>query len=534
MLFSKARSVGTLALLLILSQTVHGDQQGLAVIHRLWHPVLSLGTQGDVIVADGKASHAAVKKINESTKIVRALLDGKIKADESTKEFWDEVTEDLQNLDLDSLYEDLPLGPEEGWRRLRLKGRWTGKEYSIVQAKDKAALALSVDRAPGVGLYEGSLDFGSKPMNDAKTYLTKLDAKIGLGKTSVTQLLKMSQLTMKVVESESLTNLGPKRARPSKSLRARILKENTRLNPRDVEFLASFAQSFPNFYKALLPVFEVRDVVEYKPVDSLGAPGLCQVNFVMRFRNESLEEKYPEVHEYLEDLGDLIQISGTLKDGDNRRLGTLHFDTGTQEMRFQTLIRGGAVVPVDDMEKPVLSAALDPTAVRRLRFSIRAKARFIVNGININLANISLGGDYRRVRQDAMVTTRFKIPPKVTITGQAFGVVPTWLVDVFIPSNIGELATNFLKTLTRGNRGRGFEARTFIHGGRTGQSIWHLKQQSEILNNALIQIGARLMNHKIIPGEDAREEMKTWARKVMLAVDADCAAMLKSLPKSQK
>lgn len=516
--------------LTLLSQTVSGDQTTLSVIHRIWHPVLSLGGQGEIKAGDAKASRAVVKKIKESTKIVRALLDGKIKADETTKDFWEEVTEDLQNLDLDSLYEDLPLGPEDGWRRLRLKGRWTGKEYSIVQAKNKASLALNVDKLPGVSLYEGALDFGSKPMNEGKTYLTNLDAKIGLGETSVTQLLRMSHMTMRVVESEATISPGSKRTRPSKSWRGSVLKENSTLNPHDVELLASFAQSFPKFFKALVPVFEVRDLVEFMPVKVAGTSGLCQVNFKMKCRNEALEEAYPEIHEYLEDLGPLIRVSGTLKDGQNRRLGSFSIDTGSQEICFRTLIRDGAVIPVDDMEKPVLNAALDPTAVRRLRFSVRANARFNVNGINIDIRNISLGGDYRRVRDDAMVTTRFKIPPQVTVSGQAYGVVPTWLIDVFIPSNIGELATNFLKTLTRGNGGRGFEARTFIHKGSIGKSLWHLKQQSEILNNALIQIGARLMNHKIIPDEDTREELKALARKVLLGIDSDASAMLKALP----
>ncbi|MDF1662039.1 MAG: hypothetical protein P1V97_09725 [Planctomycetota bacterium] len=526
----KARLFSLLTFLVVVGQSVSGDQTTLSVTNRIWHPILSLGGQGAVKVGDAKASRAVVKKIKESTKIVRAVLDGKIKADESTKEFWEEVTEDLANLDLDSLYEDFPIGPEDGWRRLRLKGEWTGKEYSIVQAKNKSSLALSVDKSPGVSLYEGALDLGSKPVNEGKTYLTNLEAKIGLGRTSVTQLLRMSSLTMKVVESEANTELGAKRARPSKSMRGTVLKENSTLNPHDVELLASFAQSFPKFFKALSPVFEVRDLVEFKPVAVPGAPGLCQVNFKLKCRNEVLEKAYPEIHDYLEDLGPLIKVEGVLKDGQNRRLGSFSLDTGSQEIRFRTLIKDGAVLPVDDMEKPVFSAALDPTAVRRLRFSVRANALINVNGININIANISLGGDYRRVRDDAMVTTRFKIPPKVTVSGQAYGVVPTWLIDVFIPSNIGELATNFLKTLTRGNGGRGFEARTFIHRGATGQSLWHLKQQSEVLNNALIQIGARLMNHKVIPDEDTREELKTLARKILFGIDSDASAMLRTLP----
>lgn len=526
----KARLFSLLAFFTVLSQTVAGDQTNLSVTHRIWQPILSLGGAGEVKAGDPKASRAVVKKLKESTKIFRALLDGKIQADESTKEFWEEVTEDLQNLDLDSLYEDFPIGPEDGWRRLRLTGKWTGKEYRIIQATKKSSLALSVDKSPGVSLYEGALDLGSKPVNEGKTYLTNLDAKIGLGATSVSQLLQMSHLTMKVVEREARVNPGSKRSRPTKSLRGTILKENSTLNPSDVELLASFVQSFPKFYKALNPVFEVRDLVEFKA----GAAGLCQVNFVLRVRDGALENAYPEIHEYLEDLGPLFKLSGALKDGQNRRLGSFVFDTGSQEIRIRALIRDGAVIPVDDMEKPVPSAGLDPKAVRRLRFSVRANALINVNGININIGNISLGGDYRRVRDDAMVTTRFKIPPKVTVSGQAYGVVPTWLIDVFIPSNIGELATNFLKTLTRGNGGRGFEARTFIHKGKTGQSLWHLKQQSEFLNNALIQIGARLMNHKIIPDEDTREELKTLARKVLFGIDSDASSMLQTLPASGK
>jgi hypothetical protein len=526
------RSLVLCLILLAFSRTGFGaDPAKPSVSWRLWHPWLTFAGKGPVKAGDPEASRLVVSQIKRSTTIFRALLDGKIKTDESTQKFWDEVTENLQNLDLDSLYEDFPEGPEKGWRSLRLLGHWTGANYSIKRAKTKKSLVLNVDKGPGVKFLDASLNVQSRPVNEAASYQGRLDLSLGLGQTTVSQMVKVSHDAMVLLESETTLMAERARVRPALKTRQSVKKANIHLDREDTEILACFMETFPKLYGVLERVLEVKDIVRRTTVIQSKTRGLCEFRLTFSFRMETLKKKYPEVWAFLGEVGELIHIEGSLKDRQGRQIGTFYFDTGQRTMRICALIKNGAIIPVDEGGHPILAAALDPAKVRRLDFSIRAKAVFNINGIKLQADRIAMNGDYRRVGEDAMVLTRFKIPPRVSITGQAYGVVPTWLIDVFIPGNIDELARKFLSTMTRGNEGRGMELRTFIHHGETGDTVWSLKQRSELLNNALIRIGFRLMNHKLIPNEDARGEIKSFLKDALGALEADSTAMLKTLKK---
>jgi hypothetical protein len=515
---------------LALTPTSFGNNKKATAPQRFWHSLLALAGHGEVPIGDLRATAAVVAKLRRSTGIVKAVLAGKVKADKSTREFWDEVTENLQDLDLDSLHDNLPEGPDNEWRSLRLRGRWTGKEYSITRARSKKALKLDVEKKPGAELFEGSLDLSSRPRKKASSYQGTLAVQVGLGSTNASQLGRLSRDIIRLIERESTLDFSSSRARPSKKTRKEINSGHSDLGAEDAELLACFSESFPRLYKVLGPVFELKDIVRRKSFPGV-KDSLCEVRFTLSIRSDTLKDKYPEIEEYLDNLGELLHLEGRLKDTQGRSIGSFELDSGTRTMKIRAFIKDGAVIPIDDEGKADFAAALDPDKVRRLNFSIRGKALFNVNGIKLAINRIALAGDYRRVKDDALVRSHFRIAPKVSISGQAYGIIPTWLIDVFIPGNIDELAKSFLKTMTGGNDGRGLEMRSALHTGESGRTAWSLVQKSEFLNNALIQIGFRLMNHKFIPNEDAREELKSFMTEALTAVEKDSALILSTLKK---
>lgn len=481
----------TLVALLVLTLT-GGVLAGVPrlVRSRGWAPLVRLG---------GGDAALAIERLGEGLAALRAVLHG-LTVDAPTMAFVEEVRDSLGDMDLEALHDLLPLREGE-WKRVRIMGRRQGESYAVRLAP--ASVAASIDPR-GFGARTGDLlaQLGTRP--SGANYVTHLDAGLGVGAVG------WAQITGCLAEAARLAASGDPRAgvaddacRPEVATRLRVVATHPALRPEDVEVLAVLWESFPHLAEVLIEMARVDDVVVFDP---RGTGQFQQLRLSARLRPDLMEERYPELSEFLADLGPLLDGRVRWVDDQGRQLARMSIDTGALSLTLEGFVRDGRLLPVGGDGQVVLDAPAatgSPVAVKGV-----TDLRFNMNGIVTEVRGLEMDGTYARRPDGADLTGTISRVPTVAVSGSAFGFLPAWAIDVVIPGNIGELTTEFLTAVCRGDGGRGASfALRARQAGDGGPAVLGLSGRVEVLNSLLIRIGFQVANQKLLPDEDVREEM---------------------------
>lgn len=460
------------------------------VCGRGWAPLVELG---------GGEPAVAIDRLTAALAAMRSVLHG-LSVDAPTREFVDELRGSLDDMDLEGLHELLPLREGE-WRRVRVMGRREGEAYQVRLAPASAAAAID---PRGFGARTGDLlaQLGTKPSGG--NYVTHLDAGLGVGAVG------WPQITDCLAEAARLAASGDPRAgaadmasRPDPATRLRVVETHPALRAEDIEVLAVLWESFPHLAEVLLDVGRVDDVIVFDP---RGTGQFQQLRLSGRLRPDLMEERYPELSEFLADLGPLLDARLRWVDAQGRQLARMSIDTGALSLTLEAFVRDGRLLPVGPDGQVVLDAPATtdgPTVVKGV-----TDLRFNMNGIITEVRGLELDGAYARRADGADLTGRISRVPTVAVSGSAFGFLPAWAIDVVIPGNMAELTTEFLTAMCRGDGGRGASfALRARQAGQGGPAVLALSGQVEVLNSLLVRIGFQVANQKLLPDEDVREEV---------------------------
>lgn len=489
----------------------------LLVRSRGWAPLIQLAGAGDHAVA--------IDGLTTGMQTLRCVLHG-LSVDEPTREFVEELRDSLGDMDLEGLHELLPLR-EGDWKRVRVVGRREGQAYAV----RLAPVAATLDPGRGLGARTGDLlaQVATRPIAtvDGNTnFVTQLQLGLGVGAVS------WGRITSCVAEAARLASSGDPRcgakeagARPDTATRLKVVETHPTLRPEDIEVLAVLWESFPRLAEVLIEVARVDDVCVFDPA---GTGSYQQLRLSGRLRPDLMEERYPELSEFLSDLGPLLDARVRWVDAQGRQLARMGLQTGTLSLTLEAFVRDGRLLPVAHdgqvvLEEPAPTTAGGPTVVTAF-----ADLHFNLNGITTEVRALQIDGTYAQGDGGAVLTGRVSRVPTVVVGGRAFGFLPSWAIDVMIPGNIGELTTELLTVMCRGDGGRGATfslcARQAASASGGGASTLELSGQLEVLNSLLIRIGFQIANQKLLPDEDVREEVWDLFTRAHGAFEQDLAS----------
>lgn len=491
---------------------------------RGWAPLVQLAGAGD--------HAAAIDGLTAGLQTLRCVLHG-LTVDEPTREFVDELRDSLGDMDLEGLHELLPLSEGE-WKRVRVVGRREGQGYAVRLAPRAAAL----DPTRGLGARTGDLlaQAATRPIatvDGSTNYVTQLELGLGVGAVS------WDRITSCVAEAARLAASGDPRCgardmavRPDTATRLKVVETHPALRPEDVEVLAVLWESFPRLAEVLIEVARVDDVCVF---DVAGAGDYQQLRLSGRLRPDLMEERYEELAEFLADLGPLLDARVRWVDAQGRQLARLNLQTGTLGLTLEAFVRDGRLLPVGLDGRVVLDEPAAPTTAPAVVNAV-ADLHFNLNGITTEVRGLEVDGTYAQGDGGAVLTARVSRVPTVAVGGTAFGILPSWAIDVMIPGNIGELTTELLTVLCKGDGGRGatFSLRArqaMTETGRDGPSTLELSGQLEVLNSLLIRLGFQIANQKLLPDEDVRAEVWDLFTRAHGALEQDLASFAQVMKK---
>ena len=451
-----------------------------------WKPIV-------LLAGDGEPA-AAVFEIERMMAAVDAMVAG-LTVDPRTQQFADDVRKDLRSFDLKDFYRALPdAEATPPWRRLLVAGRVDDGQYRV-------------DRMPDPVSWQTAL----APLGDARTEsLALLRARpVEVGKSTNYLLYSRAAFTLgklqwrNVIEALADLLLLPTRYA-------------TALSDPPIDGVAAPVEAalrqlgagFPEL-RAQLDKFAELDTVSLE-----GPPGLpwyCATGSG-HANIEALEDDYPEIADFLDDLDELAKIRIQWLDPKGRALYDTTIDTRAPSVSFRFCSRDGVLLPFSGrtvyQDEPV-----DPWGKALSHTRAVVDAHFKVLGLEIDLARLPVDLHYTPTPARMSATIQATELPTITVSGYALGFISPKLIDLFIPGNIQSIATDFARAALKGNNGNGVVA-----GAGFGPlapdrfAVIDAGADFEALNNFMVKFAVRAGLKRFLPDKDARADLGRFLR----------------------
>lgn len=481
---------------------------------RGWRPLVHLAGEGD--------SAAATKQLHAGLDAFGVVLHG-LDIDEETLEFVGGVRDSLDSFDLSGFHESLP-EERAGWRQLRVAGRCQDAAYEVRQARGDAPSRVSPVGPLGDAVGDLGLELRARPVEDAQgdvNYQLQLQAGLGVGAVGWNALTDfLSESGRLAASGDTRGHRGGDQDRPSTKTRVRLLESHPGIRPEDIEVLGVLWEAFPRVGDVLLSISRADDVMVF---DVKGNGSYQQLRMAAHLRPDLIEARYPELAEFVEDLGPLAHLQVVWTDARGRQLARASFETKTLRLSFGCFVRDGRLLPVD--QGVVVTAPEPPRADGEpVRFGSRLEITSQLNGIQTRIHGLEVDWTYTTQDRGGDLVAHVTKVPKVTMSGRAFGILPTWAIDVLIPGNLDELTREFLETACKGNEGEGI---TFAVGGKQavdkGPGTLSVSAGVELLDSTLISLAMSIASQKLLPSADVRGDIHSLLVALEEAFAADLA-----------
>jgi hypothetical protein len=379
-----------------------------------------------------------------------------------------------------------------------------------------------VDPAQGLGSRFGDLALGfrsRKAPGEAGAsnddFVGEVRTSLGLGNASWLQIVACVAENFRLIESTGPGHEADAVSHPAKASLDEVKKDNPRLGPEDLELMGIFRESFPHVYEHLRELYRTDDVLVYDP-DSEDA--YQQIHLVFSVRRDAA--KHRSVIDWLEAFGPMLSGRGDLCDAKGRTLVTLRFNTKDLAMTVDAFVAGGKLCPVE-AGKVLVGEGVDVESVAATDRVDRWSFDGDVNGIATEIRDLVFKVHYESGPAGMKARIVCDQEPKVRVHGSAFGVIPTWAIDVVIPGNMEELTRSFFHVATRGNGGRGLVITAGTRVSASGVNVFDLDAQAEGLNNFLVRLGFKIARRKLIPPDDAVTDLARYLRDGHVAATKD-------------
>jgi hypothetical protein len=447
-----------------------------------------------VIGAGGSDPARAVAYLRAGNRLLRKL-EGNLERDAPTQRFYDAATESYEQLDLRELMALLP-EQDGAFRRFAVQGQETASAYRLSAAQGAFEVNATSTRR-GFGESSSVLRMRHLKTDDGKRYLVQWRSGVGIGDVQWDALLHSASDGIAMIEESVVQPAEDTRPLVVRAADAFLKKTQPALGAEDRRVLATAWAAFPEVAKVLVAIGSTDDVIDLPRTRD----GLTHLRLVTHFDLARMEKRYPELADFLDDFGDLVDVKLQLRDANGNTLADVWLDSGRMLARVEAYLRHGALVP-SRVGKPLLTTAPD---YRRMTAHVHVHAHAVgihmyVDDLRIEMAYVPTG----------VLETRVRHTPGFRVEGRALGLIPAGMLDWFIPGDIPGLARRMFDVASKGNEGQGVVL-DYRFGARDRLATVEARIGVEVLDTALIRFGMKIAADRVIPDEEQSADIrKLW------------------------
>lgn len=443
--------------------------------------------------------------------VVVMAMRRRARVDPAVGAIFSRIADNMDSTDLRGLHALIPAEPEaDGAKTLRVLGRLNNVRYSIRLAEpgepDMTELGDYVSRIalrPIEGRSAADFRLGMRS-----------SVAVDLGQITPDQMGRFVAGILRWYEQGAGGRAGGVLAPPRSAPRQGEAFEP--LDEADLSLLRVLAASFPATLPRVLPLIEIDDLAW---LEARAGRRVTQVRIALRPNLQTFAKRFPLIHEYLITTKTMRESRFTVRDPQGRPLIRLTYDGPNLRLTLRAALLDGVFVP---LEGPSLDGFdINRSGLQRLESSIDMTTRFW--GMTFKLEDMVLPVAFRRSPDEISGEYRLQqLPRRIEVSGALFGVVPVWLVDLLIPSNLEQITRNFVKTLIQGDNGRGMQL-AFRYLRRHQRNTYEVGFDAELANNGFVKIKAKLFKERFAPRKKARGEIGDLLSSTLSALRADLA-----------
>ncbi len=421
----------------------------------------------------------------------RLLLEPEL--DAQTAAFFDFWQQSIRQFDMQALYRAPYLTEtDNGFRSAVFHGR---------NLPDKCVIRLNhqdikvQDALAHLGNFRAAFSLKQKKseLKDKNSFEAKIDAQMALKQFTPGAVAAWIDGMQQVIDPENIARLA--------SPRAEVFDDVTGEARKPIDNYCELFPAQTRFFDRYvhLKSFLVPKTYQDQPYTRL--------ELEMSPRLPAFEKEFKHLHAYFTKVKDVLTLSMRLKTLDGLNITTCEVDTRTHSFFWKFNTRQGKLIPFNDAGEPVFSREFSLTEIDRYQMNAIASGRINLYGVRVNSGEAIARIDYRRLPDGAAFDLRAVEIPTPEIRGRALGVVPLFLVDAMIPSNIEDLAHEFVTVMAYGNNGQGSGMKIDWDESRPLNAVLRLQAYTELLDNRFVNIALRLWGRRIHPDPETIEEI---------------------------
>ncbi|MFO1472010.1 MAG: hypothetical protein U1F27_13360 [Turneriella sp.] len=428
----------------------------------------------------------------------------KLRYDAKSRQFFLFMNDALEDFDFARIYDSPWLTPaQDNFRSITLSGRNSGDAYTV-------SISPAATDFSRLGNARAEYRMRRNEIEGDKTYTAQLAFDAALKQFEAQGMARLIEGMLRVQDPDNLNQLQspasghfPELAGPSRKI------------------IDQFAADFPRSTAMVSRFVELKSFAEIK---SNGKKPYTEAAIRGRFRMAAVEAEYPQFRKFLKDIRNLFVLQVYISDIKGRNLASFILNAQTEEFFFSYRTQGGKILPLGKDGQPVFEDAISFSGNRDHKFYVSTNFFVNVHGLKINTGNI---GAYLRYQSNADRMSFFaKITsmPEGKISGALFGILPTWLIDMSIPSDLQTLMNKFAQTAFKANGGEGTRAEVAWRK-KSGQAHLNLSASTEFLDNRFIRIGMKIWVKKFRPNEGVQEDIRLFIGSFTRALLSDLSGI---------
>lgn len=423
----------------------------------------------------------------------------KNKYDGRALEFHKYLDRSLERFELKNLFNSEFMQKEDGGHFVTYRGKFAPDGYRV--SLENIRMKEVPIQSFGDFSAEFSLRHNPKPTYGGNSYSGNLDVFTNLGPFTHKHGVNAMDSGLKFLDPKNVSAIQA----PSTLIFKKIKDHEAR------HVLNDFDSSFPGLAKFLNYYFGLNSLLNVSKEGK--AQGITEFNFEGTVE-QSLASDFTDLGDYLDDIKYLGWVKARITNLQGKTLLQFGLVSKTAELKFRFFTKDGKVVPFDSKGNLYPEEAFSFSSLTEFPFLVKASLEANLYGLLLENEDIQLFGRFSNSPSSGVLNLKLTKVEKFEVSGAFAYLAPSWAINLFIPGNLQSIIHEFTETLVKANGGKGsyFVLRWDREGART---LMRTHIESEFLDNFFIRFGLKIWNHKVLPDEDARDDIRKVFSKIM-------------------
>ncbi len=479
-----------------------------SVINRGWQPPSAL--VGETRPAE------AVTSIRQLAALQKVMLSN-TQVDQGTDRFVNDLWATFETFDLQTFYRMLP-DQEADFRSFSVHGAVEGGRYSL---QSGPASFMGVKRDPRQ-FGEVAVKVKAREIKGVReSYLLGSQVAVGMGPIDFRTLSAASHKTLNLmVDGDDYMGNRPGWQQAA-TYTKRVKAMNPDLGAEDIAVIAPLWAAFPAMWDLLAKTGRVEDVVMETP----RAEAYRHLRFTFRIDPDVMESHYPAIADHLVSMGAVTHFNLRFVSEQGQLLHVI-LDSETLTASVSGYVQDGFLVPVGKDGQP--GKPFDTMFSKPWQLDVVGEGNTRILGVTTEMTDIRVTATFTPEADGATLETSMTQVPGIQVKGRALGVMPTVMIDAFLPTNIDEIMHEFMTVACEGNDGKGIHGELSMTHAREGVgNTLHATASIEAINNVFIRFGMGIVNDRILPDPDVSLEIRQFLFDTQKAFSQDLESFAK-------